>query len=116
MSVDKWLARLEAVEFAGSGRPDAVKTSDAYAILCEATWEAERDAVAETQVWKKEHGKVHGDWLETRKKCEALRGLLEQAMRYDLHICPLCGSNRFDTETRTLEHFHACPFAEGRKP
>lgn len=26
----------------------------------------------EVVVWKKEHGKVHGDWIETRKKCSAL--------------------------------------------
>lgn len=31
-----WLKKLEAVEFAGAGRPDAVKTTDAYDILVEA--------------------------------------------------------------------------------
>lgn len=31
-----WLKKLEAVEFAGAGRPDAVKTIDAYDILLEA--------------------------------------------------------------------------------
>jgi len=31
----------------------------------------ERDAaIAEVMVWKKEHGKIHGDWLETRKKAQ----------------------------------------------
>lgn len=39
-----WLAKLEEVEFAGPGRPDAVKTSDAYAILKEAVAQAREDA------------------------------------------------------------------------
>jgi len=27
-------------------------------------------ALDEVMVWKKEHGKIHGDWLETRKKAQ----------------------------------------------
>lgn len=39
-------------------------------------------AVAETDVWKREHTKVHGDWLETRKKVEAAEAaILEERKR-----------------------------------
>jgi len=37
--------------------------------------DTERDVV---EVWKKEHAKAHGDWIETRKKCSEARAEVER--------------------------------------
>ncbi len=37
-------------------------------------------AIAETGVWKKEHAKVHGDWLETRKTASTAQSERDAAL------------------------------------